>query len=150
MERSIRNIVIVAIILVLVIATGWYVWSTQHSGPRIIWDNADENMITLDLVKPGVTVLPKFTVTGQARGTWYFEASFPVKLLDGTGKEIAATSAHAKGDWMTAEFVPFETTLVFIAPETSTGTLVFQKDNPSGLLEHDDSVSLPVRFNAHP
>lgn len=28
------------------------------------------------------------TVSGTARGTWYFEASFPVRLVDTDGKEF--------------------------------------------------------------
>ena len=31
-------------------------------------------------------------------------------------------------------------------PATSTGTLVLQKDNPSGLPEHADELRIPVRF----
>lgn len=85
-------------------------------------------------------------VTGTARGTWYFEASFPVKLLDSNGKELAAVPAQAKGDWMTTDFVPFEATLTFAKPTTSTGTLVLHKDNPSGDPAKDDSISIPVTF----
>mgnify|MGYP000305287555 CR=1 FL=1 len=86
-------------------------------------------------------------MSGEARGTWYFEASFPVKLLDGNGKVLAAIPAQAKSDWMTTDFVPFTGTLTFENPKTPTGTLVFQKDNPSGLPQHDASMNIPVRFN---
>lgn len=86
-------------------------------------------------------------ITGEARGTWYFEASFPVKLFDGNGKELAVAPAQAEGDWMTTDFVPFAITLVFDVPQTATGTLVLIKDNPSGLPQNADSVSIPVRFN---
>ena len=47
---------------------------------------------------------------------------------------------------MTADFVPFEAKLEFQKPATGTGTLTFQKDNPSGLPEHDDAFQIPVRF----
>lgn len=86
------------------------------------------------------------TVSGQARGTWYFEASFPVRLLDGNGNEIAVVPAQAQSDWMTEDFVPFLATLTFTAPATPTGTLVLEKDNPSGLPEHAAEVRIPVRF----
>lgn len=88
------------------------------------------------------------TVTGEARGNWYFEASFPVKLLDANGNVIVSHYATAQGEWMTAEFVPFMSTLTFATPATATGTLVLEKDNPSGLPEHDASVRIPVRFRA--
>lgn len=87
-----------------------------------------------------------FTVSGEARGNWYFEASFPVQLLDGNGKEIATTTAKAQGDWMTTEYVPFEAVLTFAKPTTDIGTLVLKKDNPSGLPANDDQLRIPVRF----
>ena len=85
-------------------------------------------------------------VEGEARGTWFFEASFPVRLLDGNGVELAVAPAQAQDDWMTEEFVPFAVRLQFFAPITATGTLVFEKDNPSGLPEHADELRVPVRF----
>lgn len=85
-------------------------------------------------------------VKGEARGNWYFEASFPVVLIDANGKELALSPAQAKTDWMTTEFVPFEVTLTFSTPLTKTGTLILKKDNPSGLPENDASISIPVRF----
>jgi len=88
------------------------------------------------------------TVSGEARGTWYFEASFPVKLFDADGNQLAVVPAQAQGDWMTEDYVPFSAVLTFDAPATATGTLVFQKDNPSGLPENDDEVRIPVRFDA--
>jgi hypothetical protein len=86
------------------------------------------------------------TIRGEARGNWYFEASFPVKLYDANGKELLATPVMARGDWMTTDFVPFEAVLTFSTPTTDTGTLVLEKDNPSGLAEHADSITIPVRF----
>lgn len=86
------------------------------------------------------------TVTGEARGTWYFEASFPVRLLDGNDNEIAVVPAQAQSDWMTEDFVPFSATLTFAKPATPTGTLVLEKDNPSGLPEHAAELRIPVRF----
>ncbi|TSC79968.1 MAG: hypothetical protein G01um101425_445 [Candidatus Peregrinibacteria bacterium Gr01-1014_25] len=83
------------------------------------------------------------TVTGEARGTWYFEASFPVKLLDAEGQIIASAPAQAQGEWMTEEFVPFSATLTFGARDQDA-TLVLEKDNPSGLPEHAAQVTIPV------
>lgn len=108
--------------------------------------DAHSDIIKVSAPLPNSTIKSPLTVTGVARGNWYFEASFPVRLYDANGKELAATPAQAQGDWMTTEFVPFEVILNFTKPMTATGTLVFQKDNPSGLPEHDDSISIPVRF----
>lgn len=85
-------------------------------------------------------------IEGETRGTWFFEASFPVKLLDANGNEIAVGHAEALNDWMTENFVPFRAELKFAAPKTATGKLILEKDNPSGLPEYDNRFVVPVRF----
>lgn len=85
-------------------------------------------------------------VSGEARGMWYFEASFPLALLDANRNTVAEWYAQADGEWMTEDFVPFSGSIEFTAPATDIGYLVFKKDNPSGLSEHDASVEIPVRF----
>ena len=102
----------------------------------------------------GALVTSPLSITGEARGTWFFEASFPIELFDANHHEIlsadknsvAAFVAHAEGEWMTEDFVPFSATLDFTPPATDTGFLVLKKDNPSGLTEYDASVEIPVRF----
>ncbi|TSC59275.1 MAG: hypothetical protein Greene041662_599 [Candidatus Peregrinibacteria bacterium Greene0416_62] len=90
-------------------------------------------------------VTSPLTVTGEARGTWFFEASFPVQLLDENGSLIVMLPAQAEGEWMTTDFVPFSVTLHF-ETDAKTGTLVLLKDNPSGLPEHAAEVRVPVWF----
>jgi len=104
------------------------------------------NLIKIDSPRPNAVVTSPLEVTGQARGNWYFEASFPVKLLDANGVQLTVIPAQAQDEWMTEEFVPFKATLEFLAPPTATGILVLEKDNPSGLPENDDSLIVPVRF----
>ena len=86
-------------------------------------------------------------VSGEARGFWFFEASFPIRLYDGNGKELAVGIAQAGSDWMTTDYVPFRAELIFTKPTTAEGTLVLQKDNPSGLPEHDASITIPIKFD---
>jgi len=54
--------------------------------------------------------------------------------------------ATAQDDWMTEDFVEFESNLSFDEPGTETGTLILEKANPSGLEEHSDELLIPVRF----
>jgi len=54
--------------------------------------------------------------------------------------------AQAQGDWMTENFVPFAATLDFTTPTTATGSLILEKDNPSGLPENDKQLTIPVKF----
>jgi hypothetical protein len=104
------------------------------------------NLIRVTSPTSNALVTSPLQVTGEARGTWYFEASFSVRLLDGNGVELSRTGAEAQQEWMTEAFVPFKATLTFTKPTTTTGTLVLEKANPSGLPEKDDSLQIPVRF----
>ncbi|MBI4094962.1 MAG: Gmad2 immunoglobulin-like domain-containing protein [Candidatus Liptonbacteria bacterium] len=97
-------------------------------------------------VTPNQTVKSPLAVEGEARGFWFFEASFPVRLFDAQGNELAVTVAEAQDEWMTEEFVPFRATITFEPPNTEKGIVVLRKDNPSGLPEHDDELRIPVRF----
>lgn len=109
----------------------------------------ENDLIRVTTPSANTVVTSPLVVRGEARGNWYFEASFPVRLLDSEGTELALAIAQAQGEWMTTEFVPFEATLVFVAPEAGgTGTLVFEKDNPSGLPENADELRIPVNFEA--
>lgn len=85
-------------------------------------------------------------IKGEARGTWFFEASFPIFIEDEAGREIGRGIATAQGEWMTEEFVPFTAEIVFERGNSKSGVVVFEKDNPSGLPENADSISVPVLF----
>jgi hypothetical protein len=106
-----------------------------------------EGLIVVESLKPNDLITSSTTITGQARGFWFFEASFPVVLLDGKGKVVTTGIGKAGGDWMTEDFVPFTINLKFNKPTTATGTLILKKDNPSGDPERDDSLSIPVKFD---
>lgn len=88
-------------------------------------------------------------IKGQARGAWFFEASFPIELVDSSGEIMATGIAQADDEWMTEQFVPFHATVTFytsFVKTGDTGTLLFKKDNPSGDPEHDDIFLVPVQF----
>lgn len=132
---------IILIIIAIVIAAGFVVGSW---GGSVVAPTHDLIKVTSPLV--GTTVTSPLVITGEARGNWFFEASFPIKLLDANGTMIATGFAQAEGDWMTEEFVPFRSEIQFMAPLTSSGTIVLEKDNPSGLPENDDSFVWPIEF----
>ncbi len=105
-----------------------------------------EDLIWLATPLPNQAIESGVVINGQARGNWYFEASFPVKLLDANGKVLTQVPAQAQGEWMTTNYVPFSVKLTFSKPTTATGTLVLEKDNPSGLPENANEVRIPVTF----
>ena len=97
-------------------------------------------------IKPGESITSPITISGEAKG-WYFEASFPVKLLNAQKQVIFQGPAQAEADFITENFVPFSITITF-PPQTagSSGEMIFMKDNPSGLPQYDDQYVLPVIF----
>jgi hypothetical protein len=102
--------------------------------------------ITIAEPRPNAVISSPLTISGKARGTWFFEASFPILLEDEQGREIARGVATAQGEWMTEEFVIYTAELTFAKPDSTKGTLVLKKDNPSGMPENDNALRVPVIF----
>ena len=104
-------------------------------------------LIRITNPRPNQTIKSPLQITGEARGNWFFEASFPVDLVNSDGVVIAQGYATAQGEWMTTEFVSFTSTLTFTRDNnaySNKGTLILHKDNASGLPEHDDALEIPV------
>ncbi len=105
-----------------------------------------QNVIRIDNPRPNAIVGNTIEINGQAKGSWFFEASFPIKLIDENENELAAAIATAKSDWMTEDFVPFEAKIEFTNPGIKKADLMLLKDNPSGLPENDDFLRVPIKF----
>ena len=107
----------------------------------------NSEMITDISVTPGSTISSPITITGKARGPWYFEASFPISIVDEAGQTVVDSYATAQGEWMTENWVPFTSTITFVSPGAGKkGTLILKRDNPSGLPENDAQVEIPIIF----
>jgi Immunoglobulin-like domain of bacterial spore germination len=157
-----KNIISWFLILTLIVGVIWFFWSERTLVPEVpnppighsesmekLPENMSEvpaQMVELTSPLPSQFVTP-VTLTGRARGPWYFEASFPVELRDSSNALIVTAVAQAQGEWMTENWVPFIVTLSFPAqPIGSSGTLVLKKDNPSGEPQNDASLVIPVQF----
>ena len=103
---------------------------------------------TIEVFHPrsGEVVSSPLQIKGRARGFWFFEASFAIRLLDKSGKEIAVVPAEAQEDWMTEEWVLFEATLEFDPANLEEGVLIFEKANPSGLEEHARELRVELKI----
>ena len=150
---STRVILILAVLLIALAAgwTGFFYWKNLRGAyvgiaPAPVADMNTGELIRISYPLPNTDIKSPLRIVGEARGNWFFEGSFPILLIDENGRKIAEHYASAKSDWMTENFVPYEALLEFTVPHTPTGTLVLKKDNPSGLLEHDAEVRIPVRF----
>jgi hypothetical protein len=138
------------ILIVLVVGTIATIAYINNTSTNVsIDDNVlpATDMIRVTTPLPNVLVQSPLVAKGEARGNWYFEAVFGIKVKDSNGQVIGSGFATAKDEWMTTDFVPFEATINFSKPTTETGTIVFEKNNPSGLPENDASISVPVYFS---
>ena len=139
--------VIIAILLaLLIIVPANAPTSPGVNPPAPLAEVGIPDVLKINSPKPNTVITSPLMVAGTARGTWFFEASFPVKIFDSTGYELGVVPAQAKGDWMTTDFVNFSAVLSFNTPTTATGTLVFEKDNPSGLPQNAQKFEMPVKF----
>lgn len=102
------------------------------------------NLIQLNQPRPNEIVSSPLIISGRARGFWFFEASFPVKLMTLEGMVLADTSIMTASEWMTENFVPFEAQIDFSVEQETRAKLILEKDNPSGLPENDDQLIIPL------
>ncbi len=149
-----RAFLITLIALAVLGAGVWYVYSTPaplggtpaYSGaaPTSVYVNSSSNDIVVSAPEPHAQVRQTFTVSGKARGFWYFEASFPIVVIDQLGQVLVETHATAKGDWMTTEFVPFTAQVSIPGNYQGSAKLKLKKDDPSGLSVNEVSFTLPI------
>jgi hypothetical protein len=148
-----RIIIILGIIIIVLLGVLLFVpaakgptvpGNASSSTPPIV--SSDGHVAVLNLRSNDAVSSPlavSGTVTG---GGWFFEASFPVKVIDADGTVLGQGPAQAQGDWMTTGTVPFSATILFSKPHSVTGTVVFAKDNPSGMPQNDLSLTIPISF----
>ena len=157
MEHKARKLLWVGIVIIgiAVLLSGYMLWSLRNVGiknvsvsPSIAYEEYNDMVRVVSPQKDQVVRSP-LIVTGEARGVWYFEASFPLILTDTDGNVLAEGFATADDDWMTEEYVSFQGELIFEIPDLiEEGILILKKDNPSGLPENDDSFEVFVDFNS--
>lgn len=149
------KILLSALVLLILAAAAIKIWDFKSSwlyervfspAPSSSPATSNEDIsIIVSFPEPNQTISSPLAVSGIARGGWFFEAEFPIKLLDGQGQTLGTAIARAQDDWMTENFVPFKAELIF--PKTSgQGALILEKSNPSDLPENAGEFSVPVRF----
>lgn len=159
MAKKIKIILEILIILTAA-ALGYFLYQSQSTDKKTDSTSYDQHAanqkdnqsgdqttspeIIVDTPKPDSEIQSPLAIAGQARGSWYFEAVFPVKLLDSRKQIIAEGQARAKSDWLTTDFVPFEASLEFSSETKQNGILILQNDNPSGLPQNLKQTQIPV------
>lgn len=111
--------------------------ATQSTPPPVAAAVADLAQVSSPAAN--ATVTSPLHVTGIAPANWYFENSFPVRIVDAQGQVLAEGPATPRVNWTeNAEPKAFDATLTFTA--AGPATLVLQEDMP-----RDDGAPREVR-----
>ena len=78
--KNILPITIVAVLALAAAAGAWWFFGVHSSTAPVTTNTETETIdrIRVNNPRPNQTISSPLTVTGEARGSWYFEASFPV------------------------------------------------------------------------
>ena len=156
---KLKIILPILIILSLAIA-GLRYWQEKNLSEEQKEIRAKRDLIKISSPDLGEEITSPLVIKGEARGGWFFEASFLVHLFDENGEEWMIGLAEATRDWQSKSFVPFEATIDWKNPAANItgekkdpavlfgkkGKLVFSKANPSGLPTLDDQLTIPIVF----
>jgi hypothetical protein len=138
MKKIILGIVLLVLISIITIAAFLFLNSDKE---------IDTDIRGLS-VKSGQKITSPLIVEGEARGGWFFEASFPIKITNEQNNILGYSFVQAQTDWMTEDFVPFKGEISYVSENGGNGFLVLSKDNPSGLSEHDKEIKIPINLEA--
>lgn len=152
-----RNKIIFSIALVVLIVIAFVLLLTYQ--PKSLNNDALNNMVVdnnqptdnsqdvfIDQPKMNSKISSHVKLSGRIRGTWFFEASLPIKIVDGNGQVLGSGTAQAQDSWMTEDLVRFTAEINFLPPETATGQIIIEADNPSGDPLRDRNFIVPVSF----
>lgn len=160
MHSGIRTVLGIALVIII----GLIAWSLVTGGRRVpevaapatttpkTTAHAEEPQsaaplsarVSVTAPAEGSPVGQSFAVEGKAPGNWFFEASFPIQVRSEAGDILARSHGQAKGEWMTTNLVPFTASITLSSAYHGPALLILMRDNPSGLPENDDSVSIPI------
>jgi len=143
-----KTIVIISIVIIVAIMvfSFFYFFSNKSVAVYPIPLNSADQIIVVSPIKDSKISSP-LTIAGRARGGWFFEGTFPVLLLDQNNNTVAEGHVSTQGDWTKDELIKFVGNLQFEQTLSGQkGTLVFKKDNPSGLVQNDGKFEIPIIF----
>ncbi len=153
---KIANIIIIIVILAILIILGLLSYNLFKPIPPILPSQnqtttpptypAKDDLIKVTNILPNQEITSPITIKGQARGVWYFEAVFPIQIINDKKEIIGRGQGMTESDWMTNDYVSFTSTIDFNPGSSTSGEIILQKDNPSGLPKNDNELQIPVRF----
>lgn len=124
--------------------------TAEASVPEITDRNPDndpralEDLIRVAAPAANAVISSPLKISGDARGSWFFEGEFPIALYAAGGEVLAEGFGHSSEPWMTEQFIPFTAELTFDAPSGTRLQLELMLNNPADDEGFDRSVIIPV------
>lgn len=148
-----KRIILWVILAAIVIAGAIMLALPKKEAPHAPAITQQTTEITVASPAANAAISSPVSISGSAKGNWYFEASFPIMIVDWDGRIIGEGHAEATSDWMTEARVPFAASISFKAPACGVGqdychrgAIIFKNDNPSGDPARSKSFEMPVMF----
>ncbi|MBC7194143.1 MAG: hypothetical protein H5U37_00555 [Caldisericia bacterium] len=139
MKYTNKIIIILIIIIIIIIAFNLY---QRYLVTKKINDAKDT--IIIDSPKPYQKIQNPLYIKGKAKGSFFFEGSFPVRIEDENGNVVITDHIETNENWMTENFVSFEKYLDINNINIKRGFIVFEKANPSGIPENKFEIKVPI------
>lgn len=134
------------ILILIIIIVSIFVFNIYERYLTIKKINDAKDIIIIDSPKPYQKVQVPIIIKGKAKGSFFFEGTFPIRIEDENGNLIVSDYIMTKENWMTENFVYFETYFYFEKGNLRKGFIIFEKANPSGLLENKFEIRIPLYF----
>jgi hypothetical protein len=141
MKLEKRNTIIGIVFLLLLSVVAFYFYIFKYDG-----NNQDEGRIEVYGIEPGQKITSPLLIKGRVTGgNWIgFEGQVgTVKLIGSNGEILGSSVLTVASDWMKLP-IDFEANLSFKNPQDKNVSLVFYNENPSGLPENNETMSISL------
>jgi hypothetical protein len=153
-KKHIINLFILGVLVVVSIVVYSFITNLRNSQDIETGSQQASNVasfqsdgeIEVDIPFDNQVISSPLGVYGKAKGVWFFEGEASVNVVDSRGQMLGRGNITAVGDAMTEDFVDFNGEIEFETGESKEGKVVLRNANPSGLVENEKIVEIPVIF----
>lgn len=146
-----KALIIGIILIVLVFGVGLLNVRKPGSHPSVFpspTPQISSNLPILLTPQPDATLTGPLIIKGYVPKNWTFEGQFRLQLLDNRRNIILADRVPVEWDAKNQKEILYFVSSYNYRTTASSGFLVLQNDNPSGLPENSKRIEIPVKFAA--
>lgn len=144
-------VALILILAIIIVVLAWILFTTPVPTTPATGSTSSPQtaaplhaQVTVTTPTANATLSHSFEVAGTAPNQWFNEAVFPIQVRDPNDNLIGASQGQAQGDWTQPGLVTFTSHMTVDSTYEGPANLILLKDNPSGLPQNDDSVTVPI------